>query len=80
MDLDPAAEKRLLRKIDLYVVPTVAMIYLWCFIDVSSLCWLGSQLTMQRANIGNARIAGMEKTLGLVGYQYNTLLTAFYVR
>ncbi|RSH77326.1 uncharacterized protein EHS24_003637 [Apiotrichum porosum] len=65
VDLDPAAEKRLLRKIDLYVVPTVAMIYLWCFID--------------RANIGNARIAGMEKTLGLVGYQYNTLLTAFYV-
>ncbi|GMK58035.1 hypothetical protein CspeluHIS016_0500670 [Cutaneotrichosporon spelunceum] len=65
VQFDPVAEKRLLRKIDLYVVPTVAMIYLWCFID--------------RANIGNAKIAGMEKDLGLKGYQYNILLTAFYV-
>lgn len=62
---DPIAEKKLVRKIDLFVVPTVAMIYLWCFID--------------RANIGNAKIAGMEKDLGLKGYQYNILLTAFYV-
>lgn len=65
IQFDPVAEKRLLRKIDLYVVPTVAMIYLWCFID--------------RANIGNAKIAGMEKDLGLKGYQYHILLTAFYV-
>jgi hypothetical protein len=65
VQFDPAAEKRLVRKIDLYVVPTVAMIYLWCFID--------------RANIGNAKIAGMEKDLGLKGYQYNILLTSFYV-
>lgn len=30
---DPAAEKRLRWKIDLYVVPTVAILYLLCFID-----------------------------------------------
>lgn len=30
---DPEAEKRLLRKIDWYVVPTVAILYLFCFID-----------------------------------------------
>lgn len=65
VQFDPEAEKRLVRKIDLYVVPTVAMIYLWCFID--------------RANIGNAKIAGMEKDLGLKGFQYNILLTSFYV-
>ncbi|KAI5455888.1 major facilitator superfamily domain-containing protein [Mariannaea sp. PMI_226] len=43
--------------IDLYVVPSVAIIWLFCFID--------------RANIGNARIAG---------YDYNILLssTIFY--
>ncbi|BEJ16618.1 hypothetical protein CspHIS471_0600190 [Cutaneotrichosporon sp. HIS471] len=62
---DPEAEKRLVRKIDLYVIPTVAMLYLWCFID--------------RANIGNARLAGLEKDLGLKGYQYNILLTSFYI-
>lgn len=30
---DPAAEKKLRRKIDLFIVPTVAMLYLFCFID-----------------------------------------------
>jgi hypothetical protein len=30
---DPAAEARLRLKIDLYVVPTVALLYLFCFID-----------------------------------------------
>ncbi|BEJ17787.1 hypothetical protein CspHIS471_0700550 [Cutaneotrichosporon sp. HIS471] len=65
LQFDAAAEKRLVRKIDLFVVPTVAMIYLWCFID--------------RANIGNAKIAGMEKDLNLHGYRYNILLTSFYV-
>lgn len=38
---DPEAERRLRWKIDLYVIPTVAMLYLFCFID--------------RANIGKAR-------------------------
>ncbi|GJN91193.1 hypothetical protein Rhopal_004211-T1 [Rhodotorula paludigena] len=31
-----------------------------------------------RANIGNARLAGLERDLGLSGYDYNILLTAFY--
>lgn len=33
LHFDPAAEARLRWKIDLYVVPTVAMLYLFCFID-----------------------------------------------
>lgn len=32
---DPKAEAKLRMKIDLYVVPTVAILYLFCFIDVS---------------------------------------------
>ncbi|GAA5873025.1 hypothetical protein JCM16303_006918 [Sporobolomyces ruberrimus] len=63
--IDQAAEKRLLRKLDLILIPPVALIYLFCFID--------------RANIGNARLAGLEKNLNLKGYDYNILLTAFYV-
>jgi hypothetical protein len=50
---------------DLYVVPIVALQYLFSFID--------------RANIGNARLAGLEKDLGLHGYEYNILLSIFYV-
>ncbi|KAH6999449.1 retrograde regulation protein 2 [Ilyonectria destructans] len=62
---DKAAETRLRRKIDLHVIPTVSLLYLFCFID--------------RANIGNARIAGMEKDLNLTGYDYNQILSVFYI-
>ncbi|ROV94847.1 hypothetical protein VPNG_09283 [Cytospora leucostoma] len=63
--LDPKAEAKLRLKIDLMVVPTVALLYLFCFID--------------RANIGNARLAGLEKDLGLEGNDYNALLSVFYI-
>ena len=33
MELDPAVEAKLRRKIDLMIVPTVALLYLFCFID-----------------------------------------------
>jgi hypothetical protein len=33
VQFDPKAEARLRLKIDLYIVPTVALLYLFCFID-----------------------------------------------
>ncbi|KAK5732524.1 hypothetical protein LTR17_010463 [Elasticomyces elasticus] len=63
--IDPAAERKLRLKIDLMIVPTVSLLYLFCFID--------------RANIGNAKIAGFDKDLGLQGYDYNVVLSVFYV-
>lgn len=33
VELDPAAETKLRRKIDMMIVPTVALLYLFCFID-----------------------------------------------
>ncbi|ROT36166.1 MFS general substrate transporter [Sodiomyces alkalinus F11] len=62
---DDAAVRRLRWKLDLYTVPTVALLYLFCFID--------------RANIGNARIAGMEQDLQLEGFDYNVILSVFYI-
>ncbi|KIW01985.1 hypothetical protein, variant [Verruconis gallopava] len=62
---DPAAERRLRNKIDLMIIPTVSLLYLFCFID--------------RANIGNARLAGLEKDLKLAGYDYNAVLSTFYI-
>lgn len=62
---DPKAEARLRLKIDLYIIPTVFLLYLFCFID--------------RANIGNARLAGLERDLNLTGYDYNQVLSVFYV-
>jgi MFS family permease len=55
----------LLWKIDLYIVPTVSVLYLFCFID--------------RANIGNAKLAGLDQDLALNGNDYNAVLSIFYV-
>ncbi|CRK04390.1 hypothetical protein BN1708_009662 [Verticillium longisporum] len=65
IEFDPVAVKKLRWKLDLMTVPTVSFLYLFCFID--------------RANIGNARIAGMEKDLGFQGYDYNVVLSVFYI-
>jgi hypothetical protein len=35
--LDPAAESKLRLKIDFFVVPTVSLLYLFCFIDRANL-------------------------------------------
>jgi MFS family permease len=64
---DPIAEKKLRRKTDLYIVPLVALLFLFCFID--------------RSNLGNARIADLEKDLGMnpASYDFNIVLSIFYV-
>ncbi|KGO74106.1 Major facilitator superfamily domain, general substrate transporter [Penicillium italicum] len=65
VEFDKASESRLRLKIDLYIIPTVAIMYLFCFID--------------RANVGNAKLAGFDKDLGLVGYDYNAVLSIFFI-
>ncbi|KAJ5355850.1 hypothetical protein N7517_010459 [Penicillium concentricum] len=65
VEFDKAAESRLRLKIDLYIIPTVALMYLFCFID--------------RANIGNAKLAGFEDDLGLEGFDYNIVLSIFFI-
>ncbi|KAK3714780.1 hypothetical protein LTR37_007514 [Vermiconidia calcicola] len=58
-------ETRVRHKLDWQIVPMVTVLYLMCFLD--------------RANIGNARIQGMEEDLNLVGYRFNWALTVFYI-
>ncbi|GJN93535.1 hypothetical protein Rhopal_006592-T1 [Rhodotorula paludigena] len=62
--IDPVLEAKLRRKFDMRILPTIALIYLFCFID--------------RANIGNARLAGLEEDLNMSGLDYSTLLASFY--
>ncbi|CAG8069231.1 unnamed protein product [Penicillium nalgiovense] len=64
-DIDPAAEKRLLHKLDIHVVPILMFLFLLAFLD--------------RINIGNARIQGLEKDLGMKGHDYNIALFIFFV-
>lgn len=65
VDIDPVAEKRLLRKIDRTLITLVFVCYLLGFLD--------------RSNIGNAETAGMGKDLGYDDAQYQWLLTIFYI-
>lgn len=50
--------KKLLRKMDRYLLPFLALLYLLSFLD--------------RTNIGNAKLAGLEEDLKMTGeYDYN---------
>lgn len=63
--IDRAAEKRLVRKCDLYVIPVLSLLYSLAFID--------------RINIGNARLQGLEKDLKMNGQDYNVALFVFFI-
>lgn len=52
--------KKVFHKIDIRLIPMLALLYLLAHID--------------RANIGNAKIEGMVKDLGMSGVQYNIVL------
>ncbi|KAL4908150.1 hypothetical protein BDW74DRAFT_97637 [Aspergillus multicolor] len=63
--IDPVAEKALLRKLDRWIVPPVMLLYLLSFLD--------------RVNIGNARLYGLEEDLGLEGDQYQIAVSILFV-
>ncbi|KFX90413.1 hypothetical protein V490_06468 [Pseudogymnoascus sp. VKM F-3557] len=64
--LDKAAERRLVWKFDLRILPTLAIMYLFN--------------TLDKTNLGNAKTAGLEKSLGMEGTnQYNLVLTIFFI-
>ncbi|KAF2214236.1 hypothetical protein CERZMDRAFT_110605 [Cercospora zeae-maydis SCOH1-5] len=61
-----AAERKLLWKFDLNILPLLAMMYLFNSLD--------------KSNLGNAKTAGLEKDLGFAGTnKYNILLSIFFV-
>ncbi|KEF57115.1 uncharacterized protein A1O9_07305 [Exophiala aquamarina CBS 119918] len=57
--------KRIFRKVDIRLIPMLALLYLAAHID--------------RANIGNAKIEGMIEDLNMTGVQYNTVLSIFFI-
>ncbi|KAK6364978.1 hypothetical protein LTS17_011674 [Exophiala oligosperma] len=61
---DKKATKRLIRKMDWALLPFLALLYLLSFLD--------------RTNIGNARLAGIEEDLGMSGLDYNVALAIFF--
>ena len=62
--LDPKKEIKLLAKLDLCFIPVIMLVYLSCFLD--------------RANIGNVKVAGMPEDIGASQAQYSTAVSIFY--
>ncbi|KAI0692597.1 MFS general substrate transporter [Cerioporus squamosus] len=58
-------QRRLWRKVDLRLMPTVTIMYLCSFLD--------------RANIGNAKLQGLVTQLDLTGDRYNIALTMYFL-
>lgn len=59
-----AEETRLLRKIDLHVLPILTLLYLFSFLD--------------RSNIGNAKLDGLTTDLHMTNNQYLWTLTIYF--
>ncbi|ROT38290.1 MFS general substrate transporter [Sodiomyces alkalinus F11] len=57
-------EKKVLRKMDMRLIPMLALLYLLSFLD--------------RGNIGNAKIEGLQEDLNMTDDQYNWCLTVFF--
>lgn len=80
VEFDPAAERRLRWKIDLAITPIICLLYLFCFIDRAN---IGTFPLLFRPSLltysGNAALAGLKKDLDMKGYDYNVLLTVFYI-
>ncbi|KAI9040023.1 vitamin H transporter [Aspergillus affinis] len=65
ISITPEEEKALVRKIDLTLLPTIWIMYLLSYLD--------------RTNIGNAKISGMEVDLNLSSNQYSIALVVFFI-
>ncbi len=63
--LDHKAERALVWKFDLRLLPVLAVMYLFNSLD--------------KSNLGNAKTAGLEKSLSLKDNQYNIILSVFFV-
>ncbi|KND86654.1 putative transporter [Tolypocladium ophioglossoides CBS 100239] len=59
------AEKRVLSKFDWIVMPQMSILVLFAYLD--------------RTNIGNAKVFGFEKSLGMSGTDFHNISTFFYI-
>ncbi|KAF9137234.1 hypothetical protein BGX30_010435 [Mortierella sp. GBA39] len=62
---DPEVIARLRRKIDWHLLPLLSLMYLFSFLD--------------RVNIGNAKVAGLEEDLNLNPSEYSWALSIFFI-
>ena len=61
---DDPDDRKLLRKLDLHLIPTMTLLYLLSYLD--------------RVNIGQAKLDGLLETINLTSAQYNACLSVFF--
>lgn len=61
----PEEEAAVIRKLDWRLLPYVFLLYMLAVLD--------------RSNLGNAKVAGLQKAVNLGGWNYNWLGTIFYI-
>ncbi|KAL4812077.1 major facilitator superfamily domain-containing protein [Aspergillus spinulosporus] len=64
-DADQKLARRILFKLDTRILPVLALLFLCSFLD--------------RTNVGNAKILGLEDDLNITNHQYDIGLTIFYL-
>ncbi len=75
-------DKKLVRKLDWALIPWLSFLYLICrSILLQSTVPLTDNLKafLDRTNIGNAKVDGLQQDLGMTDAQYNSTLTIFFV-
>ncbi|OCL10656.1 MFS general substrate transporter [Glonium stellatum] len=65
LHIDGVAEISCLRKLDIFLLPFLSLMYFFNSVD--------------RSNLGNAKTDSMDKDLGFVGEQYSLLILLFYI-
>jgi hypothetical protein len=63
--IDPSAERNLVLKCDIHIIPILCVLFLLAFLD--------------RINIGNARLQGLEKDLDMTGNDFSIALFVFFI-
>lgn len=63
-EADAARDRRVLRKLDLHLAPLFIVLYFVAYLD--------------RSNIGNAAVVGLNEDLGLSDSQYSTAVSVFF--
>lgn len=63
--IDRVFERRVVRKVDMQLIPILFLLLIFAFLD--------------RINIGNARIMGLEEDLNMKGMDYNIALFTFFI-
>ena len=65
IDTSGVDERKLMRKVDLHVIPWLTVLYLFSFLD--------------RGSIGNAKLYHLENDLGISDRQYLLCLSMFFI-